>query len=167
MRMKALRWLGLVVIIVTVILTTYSLSADEQLNDDVEQILKLHRELIESHISRDVDGVLAAESEELLVVSGGEVHFRTKAERFAQFERYFRSVEFAEYRDLIDPIVRVSDDRTLGWLTAQVRIAGTQTDSAGEQNPFDMIWAWIELYEKHDGRWVRIGEVSNVKSSNP
>ena len=167
MRMKALRLSGLIVIVMTLALMAYGLRASEQSNSDMEEILKLHQALLESHIRSDVDGVLAAESEQLVVVSGGKVEFPTKAERFHQFERYLNSVEFDEYRDLVSPIVRVSDDRTLGWLIAQVKIAGRQTTSDGEQIPVDAIWAWIELYEKHDSRWIRVGEVSNVKPANP
>ncbi|UCC48977.1 MAG: hypothetical protein JSV41_02035 [Gemmatimonadota bacterium] len=154
-------------IVVTLALVAYGLRVGEQSNSDVEEILKLHEALLESHIRYDVDGVLAAESEQLVVVSRGEVEFPTREERFHQFERYFESVEFEQYRDLIGPIVRVSDDRTLGWLIAQVKIAGRQTSSDGEQVPIDAIWAWIELYEKHDGRWSRIGEVSSVRPPNP
>jgi hypothetical protein len=66
-----------------------------------------------------------------------------------------------------DDIVRVSDDGTLGWLIAQVEIIGTQAadQAAGddERVRIDSVWAWIELYEKKDGRWYRVGDVSNVR----
>lgn len=152
--------------VVTLALMAYGLRASEQSNSDVDEILELHRALLESHIRYDVDGVLAAEAEQIVLVSRGEVEFPTKAERFYRFERYLKSVEFEEYRDLISPIVRVSDDGTLGWLIAQVKIAGTRTSGDGEQTPVDAIWAWIELYEKHEGSWIRIGEVSSFKSPN-
>ena len=71
------------------------------------------------------------------------------------------------YRDLIDPIVRVSKDGTSGWLIAQVEIMGTRAAGGekanGERTRFHSVWAWIELYEKRDGRWYRVGEVSNVR----
>ena len=28
---------------------------------------------------------------------------------------------------------------------------------------FESVWAWIELYEKQEGEWKRIGNVSNRK----
>jgi hypothetical protein len=48
-------------------------------------------------------------------------------------------------------------------LIAQVKITGNQLGRQGEKVPFDSIWAWIELYEKREGRWFRVGEVSNIK----
>jgi hypothetical protein len=89
--------------------------------------------------------------------------FETKSERIPRFKEYLDNTEFDEYRDLIDPIVRVSDDGTLGWVIAQVKVAGTRNYDSGESKVFDSVWAWIELWEKRDGRWYRLGDVSNVK----
>jgi hypothetical protein len=60
-------------------------------------------------------------------------------------------------------VVTVSDDGTLAWLVCQVRIEGTRTPPSGEPRPVDSTWAWIELYEKREGEWVRVGNVSNMK----
>ena len=57
---------------------------------------------------------------------------------------------------MVDPVVRVSDDGTLGWVICQVKIAGSQGDES-----FSSVWAWIELYAKVDGTWKRVGNVSN------
>jgi hypothetical protein len=125
------------------------------------EILKIHEGLIASHLAGDVAGILAAEADEYTVVSRGEIRFPRKAERVAQFTSYLQSIEFTEYRDLVPPLVRVSDDGTLGWLITQAVIAGTQRDETGDPIPVESVWAWVELYEKRDGEWVRVGEVSN------
>lgn len=135
---------------------------EDQPRGDVEQILELHKAVLDAHKAGDVDGLLAAEPGEIVSVSRGEVLFPTKSERVRSFERYLKSTEFEEYRDLIDPIIRVSEDGTLGWLIAQVKIPGTQAGNE-ERVRIDSVWAWIELYEKRNGRWYRVGEVSNVK----
>jgi hypothetical protein len=36
--------------------------------------------------------------------------------------------------------------------------------TAEGSQPLEFISAWIELYEKRDGRWWRIGNVSNFKT---
>lgn len=145
------------------LITPSSQKAGESPSGGMEDILKLHKAILASHLAYDAGAVLASESDQIIVVSRCEVQFRSKRERFDQFERYLKSVEFEEHRDLIDPIVRVSDDGTLGWLIARVKITGNRTGSDGEKTPFESTWAWIELYEKHDGLWTRVGEVSNVK----
>ncbi len=133
--------------------------------DDAAQILILHKELLQAHLRNDAQGVLAAEPGQIVVVSRGEVLFPSKAERLTQYREYLAGVEFSEYRDLVEPLVRVSQDGTLAWLIVQVKIAGSQLDRQGGKKAFDSVWAWIELYEKRDGRWFRVGEVSNAKPS--
>jgi ketosteroid isomerase-like protein len=130
---------------------------------DVEEILALHQAVLNAHRAKDVEALLAAEADEIVQVSRGEVLFPLREERVERFQRYLRITEFTDYRDLIDPIVRVSRDGSLAWLIAQVHVAGIQTAEAGEAESFDTTWAWIELYEKRDHRWVRVGDVSNVK----
>jgi hypothetical protein len=132
-----------------------------------QELLRLHRELIEAHKEKDVERLLAAERNDIIQVSRGEVLFPKKSERVQSFSEYLDDVEFQEYRDLIEPIVRVSDDGTLGWLIAQVKIAGTRSGGEGERVRFESVWAWIELYEKREGRWRRIGEVSNLRPGSP
>lgn len=167
MRIKSFLVIGLVTFVTSFSLMTHVPQAQDQSGSDTEEILTIHKDLLASHLRNNVAGVLKAEADKIVVVSRGEVLFPTKVERAMQFERYLKQVEFEEYRDLISPIVRVSKDGTLGWLIAQVRIVGTQTDSDGTSIPIESTWAWIELYEKHDGRWFRVGEVSNVKPPVP
>jgi ketosteroid isomerase-like protein len=161
--MTTLRTLIHAGIILGVLVAGYPAAATQQTATDADQILAIHKSIIASHLKYDAEGVLAAEADDIILVSRGELLFPRKADRIAQFERYLGRVEFEEYHDLVDPIVRVSKDGTLGWLIAQVRISGTSTNSEGESIPFDWTWAWIELYEKRNGQWKRVGEVSNMK----
>ena len=62
------------------------------------------------------------------------------------------------------PAARVSRDGSLGWVIVQVRARGLQTTATGSTEVLEFTSAWIELYEKRDGRWLRIGNVSNFKS---
>jgi hypothetical protein len=59
----------------------------------------------------------------------------------------------------------VSADGSLGWVIAQVEAQGEQTTPKGVVEPIEFVSAWIELYEKRDGRWFQVGNVSNFKPS--
>ena len=59
------------------------------------------------------------------------------------------------------PVVRVSEDGTLGWLIAEVEVRGTQVAEDGASTPIESVWAWIELYQKMNGEWSLVGNVSN------
>lgn len=139
--------------------------AQEHMPGDAEEILKIHEALLAAHLANNIEGVLAAEADTILVVGRGEVSMASKEERTRQFGRYLERSEFEQYRDVIPPIIRVSADGTMGWLVAQVQIVGDETGDGGARVPIESIWAWIELYEKREGRWVRVGEVSSMKPS--
>ncbi len=130
-----------------------------------EEILKIHKALLASHLQNDAEGALADEADEVVVVSRGEVLFPTRQDRVRQFTRYLENAKFERYQDTITPIVRVSADGTMAWLIAQVQIIEVQTDNDGERVPVESTWAWIELYEKRNDRWLRVGEVSSMKPS--
>jgi hypothetical protein len=128
-----------------------------------EEILAAHEGLIAAHLENSAERILSVEAEDYVVVSRGEVLYPKRDDRLAQFTSYLKVTEFEEYRDLVTPIVHVSDDGSTGWLITQARIAGIQRDQNGNPIRFESIWAWVELYEKRDGRWLRVGEVSNRK----
>jgi len=134
-------------------------AADET---DATRLLALHRIVLEAHLKSDVELLLRDEADDYVVVSQGEITRPTRDERRKKLGSYLGSTRFEIYRDGVPPIVRVSDDGTLGWVIVQVIARGLQTYPGG-QKPVTFTSGWIELYEKHDGRWLRSGNVSNFE----
>ena len=132
-------------------------------NNDAAQLIAAHEQVIQAHLQKDVASWLAGEADEYVVANRGSIAYPTKAERAAVRQPYLAQTEFSEYRDLVPPIVKVSDDGTLGWLIAQVKVVGMRTPPDGQAINFEATWAWIELYEKIDGRWLNTGNLSNEK----
>ena len=130
-------------------------------NSDERQLLHLHAEVIRAHVERQVDLWMSIESENVVSVNGGRVTFPGFSERREQRAAYLQGASFSTYRDLREPIVRISEDGLLGWLIAEVEVVGTVPDRDGGRRSFHDIWAWIELYEKTDQGWRLIGNVSN------
>ena len=131
--------------------------------DDVGMLRALHDKVIRAHRESDVELLLEDEPADSVIANRGEVTRPTLDERRARLGGYLRATTFREYRDLTDPVVRVSADGTLGWVIVQVEAKGIRTTPDGAQEPIDFVSAWIELYEKRDGRWLRVGNVSNFK----
>jgi len=123
----------------------------------------LHEKVMRAHRESDVELLLEDEAADYVVANRGEVSRPTLEERRARLGPYLRSTTFREYRDVTAPVVTVSSDGTLGWVIVQVHASGLQTTERGEKAPVDFVSAWIELYEKRDGRWLRVGNVSNFK----
>jgi hypothetical protein len=130
---------------------------------DIEQLLAMHQQVIEAHFHKDVEGWLAMETADYVSANRGQISYPSKEERATGRAPYLQATEFSEYRDLVSPLVKVSDDGTLGWLICQVQASGVQTHPDGEEVSFTWVSAWIELYEKRDGHWLCSGNVSNFK----
>jgi hypothetical protein len=130
---------------------------------DTERLLALHEEVLRAHRESNVDLLLAAEEDDYVVANRGEI---TRPDRKARREGlgpYLRQTRFSRYVDKVPPIVKVSSDGSLGWVIVQVEARGEQTASPGKVEPLEFMSAWIELYEKRNGRWTRVGNVSNFK----
>ena len=149
-----------ILILLPLLAISSGLSAQNR-NFDERQLLHLHAEVIKAHVERQVDVWMSIESENFISVNGGRVTFPGFSERREQRSAYLQGASFSTYRDLREPIVRISEDGSLGWLIAEVEVVGTVPDPDSGRNSFHDIWAWIELYEKTDQGWRLIGNVSN------
>lgn len=129
--------------------------------NDVAKLLALHEEVMEAHRSSNPGPLVGTDP--FVVASRGEITWPGASERFERFQRYLGSTTFSEYRDLVPPVVKVSRDGTLGWVIVQVSARGVQRLEDGGTRDVNFVSAWIELYEKQDGRWVAVGNVSNFK----
>lgn len=153
------------------VLLTFSLLADvtscapsRSPDADVARLLAIHEAVLEAHLTGDVDAWMALEGEEYVSANGGAVTFPTVADREAVRGPYLASATFELYQDLRAPVVQISEDGTLGWLIAEVEMRGTQVTEDGTSSAIESIWAWIELYQKRDGEWRLVGNVSNRRS---
>lgn len=126
-----------------------------------QALLALHREVLDGHLASDARW-LASEPEDYVVANRGEITRPSLEERRKRFGSYLGATRFVSYRDLVPTVVNVSRDGTLGWVICQVGAEGTQS-SDGKEEPLSFVSAWIELYEKRDGAWRRVGNVSNFR----
>jgi ketosteroid isomerase-like protein len=129
--------------------------------DDRAHLFALHEQAMEAHRKSDVELLLQAEAEDFVLVSRGEISRPSLEQRRQFLGDYLRKVRFAEYIDVVAPVVHVSADGTAGWVIAQVRARGTEVGGAGRSIEFES--AWIELYEKRGGSWRRVGNISSFR----
>ncbi len=132
---------------------------------DIEQskkeILKLHQEMIDAHLQKDVSWFTKDIADDYFSVGRGEIRFPKPNETSERFTNYLNITEFSQYHDLQEPIVKFSKDGSLAYLIVQVKVAGNQKVEADSVESFDMTWAWITLFERENNKWIRLGEVSN------
>ena len=160
--MYCMRRSALIVTISTVFLSCISTAWSQQIEGDHSKILAEHKRIIDAHMMRDVEDMLEGAADDYVLVNRGEVSYPTVDERRQKFSHYFKVTVFSDYKDLIPPIIHISDDGTAAWLIAQVEVSGKQASPGGDQ-PLHFVSAWIELYEKRGGEWVLTGNVSNFR----
>jgi ketosteroid isomerase-like protein len=156
-----LKSIATVLVACAVVALTACASVPGDVAGDRAALLALHEEAMEAHRKSDVDLLLRAEADDFVLVNRGEISHPGLEQRRQVLGSYLRGVRFSEYVDTAAPAVHVSADGGTGWLIAQVRARGTEVAGAGRALQFES--AWIELYEKRDGRWRRVGNVSNFK----
>lgn len=154
-------WPWLLLVPAVLFVTIRGLSPGRPLELEQQELLRVHGELLRAHREHDLEAWMALESDEYTEISRGEISHPTRAERAARRAVYLESTDFTRYEDLVDPELVVAQDGSVGWLACQVRVEGTQELPDGTQNAIADTWAWVELYEKIEGRWRLVGNASN------
>jgi hypothetical protein len=123
----------------------------------------MHEQVLEAHRQNNVEMWNSLEADTLTVASRGMLMQISLKDRLPNRRSYLQTTKFEKYEDLRPPIIKVSDDGSLAWLFAQVEVKG-ERELGGKTVPFHDVWAWVELYERRNGKWLGTGNASNVYS---
>ncbi len=136
------------------------------LEKDKAELLRLHKSDREAHFKTDVEMLLENSPEEFISVSRGKISRSGKADARKMFTQYFRDAKYYEWDDVEEPIIRISNDSSMAWMITRTRVRRVQRNAAGagQEEKFD--YAGIMTYERRDGRWVRVANVSTFDSPN-
>jgi hypothetical protein len=126
---------------------------------DELQIYRLHRKLLVAHCLGDAGLMSDLSASTITLASRGELLQVSNDAMRRQFAALFEEMDYTEYHDLALPIIETSPGSNHGWIWANVRALGS-----GRMNAdfFDDRWAWVMLVEKVDGRWLHVGNASNI-----
>ncbi len=136
------------------------------LEKEKAELLRLHRADREAHLRTDVELLQRSSPEEFISVSRGKIHRAKKSDERKLFTEYFRGAKYYEWDDVEEPIVRVSKDGSMAWMITRVRVRRTQKGPTGEEKEEKCTYAGIMTYEKVDGRWMRVANVSTFEPPN-
>ena len=124
-------------------------------------LLEIHAQDRRAHFGTDVDLLLAYSADQFISVSNGEIHTSTPPERKAFFTDYFAGATYHEWDDLEPPIVRISGDASMAWMIVRTKVRrNTRLEGSDETRETNFVYAGIMTYEKQDGKWVRVANVS-------
>ncbi|HEY0080109.1 MAG TPA: hypothetical protein VGB73_15970 [Pyrinomonadaceae bacterium] len=136
------------------------------LEKEKAELLRLHKLAREAHFKTDVDLLMKGSGEEFISVSGGRISRSKPSDERKGFTEYFRGAKYYEWDDLEEPIVRISKDASMAWMITRIRSRRTQKDKAGKEIEQKFVYAGIMIYEKRNGNWVRVANVSTFEPPN-
>lgn len=144
------------------LLTPYSNLSDEQ------KLMRHHRNMIDAHIASDESLMADQWGDEITFIYNGKIDVVKKSDARANMQKSLKARSHNKYIDLKTPVITLSDDKTLGWVTVRVRAEGNRLDTAGNSTaPLAFTSAWVSLYKKIEGHWKMVGNVSNFEAVKP
>ena len=115
---------------------------------------------IKAHIVGDVDFILEDQASGFWVMQEGEITYPSLKEQRKRFTEYLQNTTFQEYKSLITPEIEFSKDGESAWGKYRVHVRGVTRNSDGSTSELDFICAWLWLFRRIDGKWLRVGEVA-------
>ncbi len=145
-------------------------AGDEKLLDippriaDMAELMRLHEQQKTAHLTYNAKLFIEMFAENLTQLQRGDAVTRTKAENLERFKAYFSSFKFQEWEDIKPPVIRIAKDGSMATKIVQKRVRGVYKDGAGKEKLDHTVFAWLEVWEKVDGKWKVIAVASTEKS---
>jgi hypothetical protein len=143
-----------------------SAQSSPNLEKEKAELLRLHKSDREAHFKTDVEALLENPPEDFITVGRGKINRSSKADARKMFTGYFRDAKYFEWDDVEEPIIRVSNDASMAWMITRTRVRRVQKNAEGAEKEEKFIYAGIMTYEKRDGRWVRVANVSTMEPAS-
>jgi hypothetical protein len=151
---------------VILLLVACAVSASAQPSADLEKEkaeLRIHKSDREAHFKTDVEGLLENSPEEFISVGRGKINRSSKEDARKMFTGYFRDAKYYEWDDVEEPIIRISKDASMAWMITRTKVRRVQKKADGAEQEEKFVYAGIMTYEKRDGRWMRVANVSTAE----
>ena len=105
-----------------------------ELERNTSEILKLHHEQRKFHFEKLPEPFAESLMDDVVMVNRGMVKRPTRAENIKRWQGYFDAVDFEEWDDTAEPIVRFSDDFSMAYVIVEKRVGLTYQGENEETN---------------------------------
>lgn len=130
---------------------------------DLSELLKLQEQQKTAHLTYNAELFADMFNERVTQLKKGAVSTATKAENLSRFKNYFAQFKFLEWEDIRPPVIRLSRDGTMATVIVEKRVRGTYKDENGQEKTGLTEFAWLEVWEKIDGKWKLMTVASTEK----
>jgi hypothetical protein len=118
------------------------------------ELLRLHEEARTAHLDKRADLMVASFDDSLRSVARGGVTVASPEENRTRLQAYFDRSTFQAWDDIEPPYLRISPEGRMAWKIVRKRVRLTAPDSTGRPVAEDVVYAWVEIYEKPQDRWI-------------
>ncbi len=131
---------------------------------DLTELIRLHEQQKTAHLTYNAELFVEMFAENVTQLQRGTLSAKTKADNLARFKSYFSNFKFSEWEDIAPPVIKISKDGTMAVKTVQKRVRGSNKNEKGEKVSDHTVFAWLEVWEKFDGKWKLITIASTDKT---
>lgn len=124
------------------------------------ELYELHKKARADHFNRDAAAMAAGFADDFTNVAHGKITKPTRDESFQRFKNYFGRSAFIEWDDITPPVIKVSDDATMGYTIVHKRVKLLSKGDDGSTAESTEVFAWVTLYRKIGGKWQLTGVAS-------
>jgi ketosteroid isomerase-like protein len=128
-------------------------TAQSNRSKDLKQLQQLHEQQKKAHLEKRVALLTEMFAPDFINIDSGNIDRPTKEQSRKRFQSYFDQVEFIAWKDIEDPIIRISKDGTMAYVIVHkfVHLKIPQPD--GKTVESKTTFAWMEAWEKISGDW--------------
>lgn len=131
---------------------TFSCSKSVDLEQERALLLEVNERQREAHMNSDPSLLALGMADTLRAVQRGEIRIETKSERMKRWDAYFKSIEYSQWDDLQEPLIEISEDATLAWMSVKKITVSTWVDDPSQAID-TTYFAWTTGFKKIKGDW--------------
>ncbi|MGH7600597.1 MAG: YybH family protein [bacterium] len=120
----------------------------------VKELLQLQQQGRNAHFGKDAKLLVSVFADDFINIGAGKITRPTRDQSINRLQAYFDRSEFLEWDDISPPIIRVSQDASMAYVIVHKRVRLKAKNAQGEAEEATTIFAWVETYEKQNGKWV-------------
>jgi ketosteroid isomerase-like protein len=133
--------------------------AAEKAERELKEVRAYERD---AHFANDVEALMRNQADDFIAIAQGKIHHLTADQMRQNFVQAFKDATYHEFDDLEEPEIFVSDDGSLAWVAARIRVRKSQIDGAGTSRERTFVSTAITTYEKWNGQWHRTSTSGSI-----
>lgn len=106
-----------------------------------------------AHFNRDAKLLVSNFADDFTEIGNGKIRKPSRETSLNRFQNYLNNSTFLEWDDITPPVIKVSDDATLGYVIVHKKVRLLAKDEDGKEREETEVFAWLATYQKIKNVW--------------